>query len=401
MITKILKAVAREVRVNLNHFVFRLREGLGLRKRAAIRPDTVAIVRLDRIGDFVLATPALAWFRQAFPGSHLTLVGNAEWRDLAVWLNTHGVVEGSARLFDEFAALRPQDLTAWREYCRAARLLESFDTVVHFCCSRTNLTDKLIATAPGRKIACVGDHANSVPWQAGCNEVFYDVLFPSPAATLEHERNIEFIANLVSAAADSRHAPRWHVPPDVAAEGLDSFAKREGIRLVPPFIAMSPLTSARLRDWSMANYVELAHRVLARRPDVSVIVLGAQADAARLNAAFGNQPVTCLAGRASLVASVLILSKAAVSVSGETAPAHIASAVGTPAVVVMGGGHYGRFLPYPAPHETGANVALTCQLPCFGCNWFCRYRLLGKRAAPCVAGVSVGDVLERVLEFLP
>jgi len=37
---------------------------------------------------------------------------------------------------------------------------------------------------------------------------------------------------------------------------------------------------------------------------------------------------------------------AAFTSGAESAGAHIACAVGTPSVVVLGGGHFGRFLPY-------------------------------------------------------
>jgi len=55
-------------------------------------------------------------------------------------------------------------------------------------------------------------------------------------------------------------------------------------------------------------------------------------------------------------------------VGGETGLAHMACAVGTPNVVVLGGGHFGRFMPY-SPLTTCAILPLLC----FQCDWKCPY----------------------------
>jgi len=51
----------------------------------------------------------------------------------------------------------------------------------------------------------------------------------------------------------------------------------------------------------------------------------------------------------------------------DTGPAHLAMALGKPAVVVLGGGDYGRFFPY------GNARAVIQRMDCFQCHWECRY----------------------------
>ena len=63
-----------------------------------------------------------------------------------------------------------------------------------------------------------------------------------------------------------------------------------------------------------------------------------------------------------------MLADCALAVGVETSLAHIASALGVPQVIVLGGGHFGRFMPV---HRTTTAVILP--LECFACNWFCRY----------------------------
>src|SRR5262249_9222582 len=58
----------------------------------------------------------------------------------------------------------------------------------------------------------------------------------------------------------------------------------------------------------------------------------------------------------------------ALAVGAETSLAHIACAVGTPNVIILGGGHFGRFMPY-SPLTTAACLPIDC----YGCNWTCRF----------------------------
>jgi hypothetical protein len=63
-----------------------------------------------------------------------------------------------------------------------------------------------------------------------------------------------------------------------------------------------------------------------------------------------------------------LLRRCRLYVGAESAGAHIACAVGVPNVVLLGGGHFGRFMPYSA-HTS----AVALPLHCYGCRWHCKY----------------------------
>ena len=58
-----------------------------------------------------------------------------------------------------------------------------------------------------------------------------------------------------------------------------------------------------------------------------------------------------------------------VAIGAETGLAHAACAVRTQNVVVLGGGHFGRFMPY-----SNLTSAVILPLSCYGCNWWCKYK---------------------------
>jgi ADP-heptose:LPS heptosyltransferase len=72
----------------------------------------------------------------------------------------------------------------------------------------------------------------------------------------------------------------------------------------------------------------------------------------------------------------------------DTGPAHLALALGKPAVVVLGGGDYGRFFPY------GKSRVVTHPMECFQCHWECRYD-----RALCLHDIPPDEVVREVLEI--
>jgi ADP-heptose:LPS heptosyltransferase len=80
----------------------------------------------------------------------------------------------------------------------------------------------------------------------------------------------------------------------------------------------------------------------------------------------------------------------------------MAAAVGTPAVCILGGGHYGRFLPYQIEKRTTRPlpIAVSYKMDCFGCNWKCAHAKEVKGAMPCVANISVSQVWDEVKKIL-
>ena len=72
----------------------------------------------------------------------------------------------------------------------------------------------------------------------------------------------------------------------------------------------------------------------------------------------------------------------------DTGPAHLALALGKPAVVVLGGGDYGRFFPY------GKSRVVTHPMECFQCHWECIYD-----RALCLHDIPPDEVVREVLEI--
>ncbi len=393
MLRKAARVFLREARLPLARWAARRR----LPVPAPPEPGTVAIVRPDLTGDFILASSALGAIREAFEGRQLTLFGHPSWIPLAEWLQRWGVIDGVRAFANEFAPLAQEDLVKPAAMFDAALQLARHETIVYFAASRTNSVDALLSLPPGRKLAWRGGLGNMLPSRERTNRSLYDTLYDVPDAMMpEYVRNARMVKMLDKRAALPEHPPVWHVPAEAAEESLAEF--KPG--LDAPYIAISPFTSVPLKDWPLDQYANLLRRLAHAFPGHRLVILGAASNPALSSLANELPRAVDLSGATTLPQACCLIAGADLSISGDTAPAHIASAVGTPALAVMGGGHYGRFFPYPAAHDHCENVALTHEMPCFQCNWACRYRWFRETPAPCVANVSVDRVFDAASRLL-
>ncbi|BBO79507.1 hypothetical protein DSCO28_00730 [Desulfosarcina ovata subsp. sediminis] len=99
-----------------------------------------------------------------------------------------------------------------------------------------------------------------------------------------------------------------------------------------------------------------------------------------------------LAGKTSLPEFSEIIRGAKLLIGNETSAVHIAATVNTPSVCILGGGHFGRFMPYSKAVDGVKPIAVYARMNCFGCNWKCVRKHDPNECVPCVAAVSIENV---------
>jgi ADP-heptose:LPS heptosyltransferase len=155
-----------------------------------------------------------------------------------------------------------------------------------------------------------------------------------------------------------------------------------------PYVVLHPGASAPARTLAPAAWAGVVAALAAagRR----VVVTGGPDEVGLCARVAGHHPrVTDLAGRLDFGRLGLLLRAAAAVVCGNTGPAHLAAAVGTPVVAVFPPTvPLARWRPWRVPH-----VVLGDQrIPCAGC----RARTCPRRDHLCVAGVDGAAVLAAV-----
>lgn len=160
------------------------------------------------------------------------------------------------------------------------------------------------------------------------------------------------------------------------------------------YMVIAPSASRSYRRWPVERFIALTKKVLQAQTEWRVVVLGSQDDTElgeQIISALGREQATNMAGRTDLNALVNWIQHAQLLIGNDSGAGHIAAACGTPSLIVVGGGHYGRCFPY-APDEAPIRKlpsTITHHMDCFGCNWKCRYLIAPGKPAPCIEGITI------------
>lgn len=161
------------------------------------------------------------------------------------------------------------------------------------------------------------------------------------------------------------------------------------------YAVLLPSAGNEYKIWQQDNFIE-AVRIVEKADELKWAICGSGLDNQVCDYVYQGLTrcsirATNLAGKTSLPELVQLIKGAQFCLSNDTGAAHIAIAVGTPLIVIVGGGHFGRFFPYSNRDQC---AVVTNRLPCFNCYWHC---ILDERE--CISKVQVQDVVDAVLKI--
>ena len=338
---------------------------------------SVLCVRLDNAGDVLLAGPAL---RAVAGGCDrlLLLAGPAGAAAGRLLPGVDDVLEWRCPWIDpEPEPVRPADLAALVARVRglevdAALVLTSFH--------QSPLPTALLLRQAG------------VPWVGAISDDYpgalLDLRHRVPDDLPEPERGL----SLARAAGfelpvgdDGRLGVRRPLPPVGHLLGaLDPFPPPTPAR--PPYVVVHPGTSVPARAWPAQRHRQTVR--LLHAAGWGVVVTGGPAEA-ELTASVAGDEGLDVGGRTSLAELASVLAGARAVVAGNTGPAHLAAAVGTPVVSLFAPTVPAlRWAPYGVAVVLLGDQRAACAST--------RATVCPVPGHPCLSGVSADDVLEAV-----
>jgi ADP-heptose:LPS heptosyltransferase len=214
---------------------------------------------------------------------------------------------------------------------------------------------------------------------------------------MELERNAEFVRNLGEANFHTK-LPLLNARDTLRID--DAFTTATASQ---PYYVLFPGGSWKGRQWPVSSFIEVAEK-LYRRTGWKGVVCGGPSDhqLAVTLCARSNAPLLNWAGCTDLAQLAAILSAARLLLTNETSAVHIASAYGVPTICLLGGGHYGRFMPYHVEQTDDRPLprAIIHQMPCFGCNWQCIYKRSLVGPVPCIEQIHAEEVWRAISDML-
>ena len=344
-------------------------------------PKRILLLRLERIGDLVMALPAIAAVRVLAPSAHVELVVGSWNAQLAraipsvdevhtldaQWLARDGAGLGIAPLLLRGAF-------AWRK--------KRYDLAINF---EPDVRSNLL-------IAASGAHWTAGYSSAGGGPLLDEALQYDPAShTADNAKRL--VETVFAAGALPNPAPLILIPEEYhrRARTLLGSARR-------PLVAMHVSGGRPVKQWEPARFADVARRLVAGR-GASILLTGAVADRPLVEQVARDLPPGAAidaTGEVDLLTLAALLDACELLVSGDTGPMHIAAAVGTPIVAVFGPSDPRRYAPR-GPHDRVVRV----DLPCAPCN---RIRLPPARCTgiipDCLALIAPDRVLDAAIAII-
>lgn len=341
--------------------IFRLLE-VSLAVDRPRRRKKLAIFKADGIGDFVLSSEAIRQLIAEHGTHEVTLILSLELRDLA------------AAMFPgvEIRAIAPGHATRKARIFRVAALRSAiasaaYDEVVCLRHYRTRYEDAILRALTATRVVLLENQ--SAAGERSIRDATPGKFCVIGAKTCETSDNIPrewgFHAAILSKSMGR------HVSPECMRPDWDKWPAPT--KADAPFVLVSPLTGRRIRDLP-TNLVRAAAGAVAASGMHNLVLSGGRQQAPLLGCyadVLRSDLPHCrvdLRFPSHLPALVDLVASAAMVITAETSTAHIAAALNRPALVIIGGGHYGWFGPW---RRSVAQVWLTKRLPCFNCNWRC------------------------------
>lgn len=364
---------------------------------------TILIIRIDAIGDCILWLDQAKEYRKAFPNHKLVLLHNNVWTDLAEKLPW----------FDELIPFERKRIGDVKYYKQLVASLNkyNYEKVFSPVFSRDFITvDWIIHNINAQeKIGFEGDYQNNnnnvtfnLYYRNNYDKInlkeiadnWYSTLVPNKGCgEMEIERNKYFICNTINPFFQSQ-LPQipFEIQPPKNIHNLNYTVLFLGAGIIH-------------RTWPVNYFAEVTNKI----PFENIVICGSNNDK-ELTSEFlsfyqGNKTIINLTGKTSIIELISIIAYAKVVVSNETSAIHISVATKTPSICILGGGHYGRFLPYKVDLYDEYNLK---RLPvivtskdhlCFGCNWKCKYPYIDNRWK-CIADINTDDVINALIQSI-
>ncbi len=345
----------------------------------------ILCVRLDRLGDILMTTPAIHALRAAVPGRHITLLTSSIGAQAAPFLSDiddviaydapwHGLTASSSRQAD----------------IAMQRKLEAghFDAAAIFTVySQSALPAAMLCYQAGisRRLA----HCRENPY--GLLTDWVCETEPHAGVRHEVERQLALVASVGASCTDTRM--RFHVD-NPAREALTARLASRGIAPHGPCFVLHPGASAPSRRYPPERFGEVAAR-LARSTPWPILLTGSADEAPLIGnviAAAGpavRARLHDLSGLLNIAEFAALIERATVLVSNNSGPVHFASAFATPVVDL-----YALTNPQHTPWQTVQRVLFRD----VDCRW-CYRSVCPQRHHRCLLGVPASEVADAALEL--
>ncbi len=372
-------------------WLFRPFDWLARHLPLPIKRRGLVVIRMDGIGDMVLFRNSLDHYADAFDvdPTEITVIGCESWQPIA-----HEVFAGYKVMAINEHRYARHLLYRFTVNLKIRRLAPAI-TVTDAYFRRALMADSLawVANAPRTVVALPYINEPTRVEYTWYMSQGWEVIDTGPYPRHEIVRHAAFVSAIAGREIVPQ-APHIQWPARLAA--LDR---------PQPFAVLNPGSNEFGRRWPLDEYVALARWLRGR--GLQVVFVGkadekadGNTDGSAIDELAGDDGVLDMTGKSTLPQLLDLMRDAELVVSNDTGPAHVGIALGTSTVVIVGGGHFGSFVPYPDGVAPDHARFVHERMDCYHCFWRCHKRTDPQDSFPCVTAVSMDKVQAACSELL-
>ena len=330
------------------------------------------IVRLGALGDVVHAIPVAAALRRAFPSARIDWLVSAKHREI---LDLVPVIDRRLVINDRGHASGGTSLLAAIGELRRSR----YDVAIDL---QGLIKSAVLARASGAP-RVIGFSSRYARERAA--RVFYTEAHDPGRGGLFDPRETRHVVDInlgvlsrLGMTAPAREFPIEDIDTDAARTAREQAGGR--------YALLNPGAAWPNKRWPPARFAAIASQLRARHGLMSVVLWGPGEDVLAAEVVAGADGAAILSPKTSIADLVALARRAALMVSGDTGPTHIAAALGTPIVGIYGPTRPARNGPM-SPRDITVSRDGVCQ-----CHHLRRCTL----DRMCLLDIEVAEVLDAV-----
>ena len=302
------------------------------------QPNSLLLIRLDSIGDYILARNFFKSLKESniYSNYKITFCGNIILKEFAETID--------AEIFDSFIWV--DRIKFSRNIIYVFKLLKQvyqsgFETVIETEYSREILFgDSIVKISQAlNKIGSKGSIEKDTKWKRNLltDKYYTSIIKPSQNNLFEFYRNKEFFEILLSEKIEL-------VKPTINVEKI-----KYDLPIANEFIVLFPGAQNEKRVWSYHNFISIIQSIICETK-FDIVIAGSLNDkstAENIITTINSNRIFDMTGKTSLAQLAKLISKCKALISNETSAVHFSAAVSAPFVCISNGNHLGRFNPYP------------------------------------------------------
>jgi ADP-heptose:LPS heptosyltransferase len=355
---------------------------------AELGPKRILVFRVGELGDTIIALPSLRAVREAFPGAHISFLGNVNSKSNNVTAQQAIPATG---LIDEWLSysVNGAGWRSWQSVSLLKRLRKArFDTLVYLAPRlrkpKEVHRDLLFFRLAGIKNV-IGQHGFSMPERSA----------GVPLATADHElehllQRLSLSGIKIPSAENARIDLALTQQETDAADSWLRMQVKDRDRKV--LVGFGPGSKWPAKIWPEERFKEVGLRLTREYGAYPIVFGGAEDKALAERLVEYWKSGSTAAGALSPRQAAAALAQCALYVGNDTGTMHLAAAVGTPCVAIMAALDWpGRWVPYGPGH-----IVLRRTVPCEGCL----LKVCDKEAMRCLKMIEVDEVINACSQIL-